>query len=273
MKNTYLYSLILLLLVSCSPSDGGEDEIELRINFTEYALSLTHNSHLNRSFNNEANSFSVTAMFEVFLSENTDPTNIQKFGIVDGNNKGWVFTHEQVLEAYNESNNSLVFEDVQLRILDAIQNEQLTSRILDENDEVVFSRNFTILDNELPLPASTSIEIAESDTLESILNIDFYDEHFTGGSIPFNVSFYPTYFSSNSFSLVWLDANKNVINEGFTNIDNVKPINSSNQDDIYFYNFLTQDIPEGAAYVYTNFRRGGWRGSGKTLRTQILSLN
>lgn len=267
MKNLYLYFIAIFLLTNCNPaSSSGEND--LRINFVQYALGMTHNSHLNRSFSSERNSFTPTTSIEVFLAEVTNYENISSFRIVDENLTGWTFTKEEINAAYNESNNSLFFEGLNLRNFDFISEKVLSAQILNENGEVIFERT-TQLRNDFPLPAFSAVTNTESNELR--MEVDFFETPFDGGNIPFPTTYYLTYFSSNAFSAVWLDANKSELEEVFLNIGNLTPASDPNPNDIYEFFYNSENVPEGSAYFYLKFRRGR-EATGRTLYTEILDL-
>lgn len=267
MKNLLLYFTLFLLVISCEPSSSSTEN-ELRINFVQYALGMTHNSHLNRSFSSERNSYSTTISIEVYLAEITNYENIGRFRIVDENLTGWTFTKEEIDVAFLESNNSLRFEGLDLRSFDFISGKVLSAQILDENDEVIFERT-TQLRNDFPLPAFTSVSLNDNSQLK--MEVDFFETPYDGGNIPFPTTYYVTYFSSNAFTAVWLDSNKSELQEVFLNIGNLSPVSDPNPDDLYEFFYNTNDIPEGSAYLYLKFRRGS-ETSGRVLYTQILEL-
>ncbi len=267
MKNILLFFTALLFITSCEPSESSTEN-QLRINFIQHALGMAHNSHLNRSFSNEQNSYSATISIEVFLSEITNYENINYFRIVDENLVGWTFTKEEINASYQESNNSLRFEGLNLRIFDFISGKVLSAQILDENEEVIFERT-TQLKNDFPLPAFTSVSLFESTQLR--MEVDFFETPFDGGNLPFPTTYYVTYFSSNAFSAVWLDANKSVLQEVFLNIDDLNLASDPNPNDLYEFFYNSADIPEGSAYFYLKFRRGS-EVNGRILYTQILEV-
>lgn len=267
MKYSLIYLSIILFISSCEPS-SSTTENDLRINFVQYALGMTHNSHLNRSFSTERNSYSATASIEVFLAEITNYENINNFRIVDENLDGWTFTKEEIDAAFQESNNSLRFEDLQLRELDFISGNVISAQILDENDEVIFERT-TQLRNDFPLPAFTSVSRNEENLLR--LEVNFFETPYDGGNIPFPTTYYVTYFSSNAFTVVWLDENRNEIDETFLNLNDLEEATDPNPDDIYEIFYNPDDVPEGTNTFYMKFRRGS-ETTGRVLNTQLLEL-
>ena len=267
MKKILLFITALLFVVSCEPSSNSSEN-ELRINFVQYALGMTHNSHLNRGFSSERNSYSATTSIEVFLSEITNYEEINNFRIVDENLVGWNFTKEQIIASYKESDNSLRFEGLDLRNFDFLSGKILFAQILDENDDVIFERT-TQLRNDFPLPAFSSVSITENS--EFRMEVNFFETPYDGGNIPFPTTYYVTYFSSNAFSAVWLDSNKSKLEESFLNIGNLNPVSDPNPDDIYEYFYNSNDVPDGASFFYLKFRRGS-ELNGRVLYTQILEL-
>ena len=142
------------------------------------------------------------------------------------------------------------------------------ARILDANNELVFSRGFS-LSNDFPLPANTTFNI--STTSESLINFDFLDTPYDGGNIPYAVKIYYTYFESNTFAVIWLDENENEIRGDYNGMNVVRPVTSPNPNELYYYSFNENDIPQEAKYFYTIMRRGRWNTS-QYLKTQIHEL-
>lgn len=268
MKLFYFALIPLLLLAACSSSSDSGDTNEQRINTVQFDLSMTHNSHLGRSFSTVSNSFSGTAAFKISLSEDTNYEEIESIRIEDEDAKGWTFTKDAILAAYNSDNHRLDFADVDLRIYTSILNKQMSAKILDANNEILFNRGFN-LGNDFPLPANTTFSI--SDTSQSRIDFDFYDFPFDGGTIPYPVKIYYTYFDSNTFAVIWLDADKNEIHSDYNGMNVINPVANPNPNELYYYNFNTDDIPEGAKYFYTIMIRGRWITS-QFLKTQIHEL-
>ncbi|GAB5410232.1 MAG: hypothetical protein BalsKO_25970 [Balneolaceae bacterium] len=229
---------------------------------------MTHNSHLNRSFSSENNSYSATASIEVFLAEVTNYEEIDHLRVVDENLTGWIFTKEEIANAYIEFNNSLRFEQLDLRSFDFISGKILSAQILDENDEIIFERT-TQLGNNFPLPSFTSVSVEESSALR--MEVDFFETPYDGGNTPFPTTYYNTYFSSNAFSVVWLDGNKSEFQENFLNLGDLNPVSDPNPDDIYEFFYSLEEVPNGSSYFYLKFRRGS-ETSGRILYNQILEV-
>lgn len=200
--------------------------------------------------------------FEVYLTESSDYTQIVKFAIVDDENVGWQFSKDEVMAAYNADNNSLIFRDLDLKIFDDLGGKLVKAQFLDEDDELIREKGFT-LDNDFPLPALTSV-----DTENNIkVLFDFYSTPYDGGNIPFGVTIYNTYYSSNSFSVTWLNDNNETVKVDY--IDKNSMTNATSSD---FILELGSDFPPSeATKFYTTFRRG-WSTRGGTLNTQILDL-
>ena len=262
-------SLLFLIVfaISCS-STGTEESAELRINTWGYGLSMVHNSHLNRSYSTERNSFSVTATFEIYLSDETNYENIEKLRIADDELRGWTFDKNDISSAYISDLNALRFEFVELRELDFLANKLLSAQILDSNDEVVFERARNI-SNDFPLPALSSASIENNSTLQIAVN--FYETPYDGGNLPFPVTVFPTIFSSNQFLVVWLNENREIIEEQSLGINNLYPASDPNPDDVYLFDFDVNQIPDGATRFYTKFIRGN-EIFGRVLYTEILEI-
>jgi hypothetical protein len=205
--------------------------------------------------------------FEFGLSEATNIEDIYGVKVEDDEKEGWEFTKEEVLAAYNEENNSLNFGGYELRKFDKI-NKIFNVRLLNEEGDSVYNRGFE-LDNDFPLPAETELSYPDDSTVR--IHIDFYESSYDGGNMPFPLTIYYTYYSSNTFYIVWLDSDGNTLSEDYIDKNNLVPASNPNSEDIYHYDYARADIPEGAASVYTVFRRGGW-SSGGFLNTQILEL-
>lgn len=267
MKYLLIPVFIILFINSCDSSNSTVEN-ELRINFVLHALGMTHNSHLNRSFSTERNSYSATASIEIFLAEITSYEDINYFRIVDDNLTGWTFTKEQINASYQEPGNSLRFESLDLRDFDFLSGKILTAQILNENEEVIFERT-TQLRNDFPLPALTSVSTDEDSQLR--IEVNFFETPYDGGNIAFPTTYYVTYFSTNAFSVVWLDANKSELQEVFLNINDLNPVSDPNPDDVYEFLYNPNDIPEGSTYFYLKFRRGS-ETTGRVLYTQILEI-
>ena len=257
-----LASFIFLSGCESSSSNTSLDEDDLRVAFVSFSLGMTHNSHLNRNYSTPETAFSATITFEVFLTEETDHMNIIQFAIQDEQSNGWIFDSNEIQAAYNEENNSLIFSDLQLRQFDSINNRLISAQILDENGELIRERAFN-LDNDFPLPALTAFEQQGEDYL---LTVDFYSTPYDGGSIPFNVTIYNTYFTS-YFSIVWLDSNNSRIREDYIDKETMNEVSNGT----WTLNLTSDSIPSNAESMYTVFRRGGFT-SGGVLYTRIIPL-
>ncbi|RNC83331.1 MAG: hypothetical protein ED557_11575 [Balneola sp.] len=261
--NVYLF-LIVLFLISCNSSSSGTDD-ELRIINQQFALGMTHNSHLGRSFSNPESAFSATITFEFFLAENTNQEDIYAFQIVDEEGEGWEYNTAEVSAAYDEENHSLVFSDLELRIFDSINNRLLKAQFLDENGNLVREKGFT-LDNNFPLPATSTVQNETGSSFDIVL--DFYNTPYDGGSIPFNITIYNTMFTSNTFVLSWLNENEETIGQNFFGFDTFTEVSPGD----WSITIANDDIPAGATDYYFTILRG-WYTRGGILFTNIGELS
>lgn len=270
MTRSLLYSLLfsLMIFTSCSTPTKTEGNNDLRINFWVYSLGMTHNSHLGKNFSTESNSFSVTGTFTIYLSDKTEYENIVGLRIADNDMRGWEFDQNDIAAAYNPESNSITIEQLDLHRLDFVSDKLLNVQILDDSSEVVFNRSAS-LSNELPLPALSTVSL-DSDTRLDI-RVNFYDSPYDEGNIPFPVRVFPTYVSSNAFSVVWLDDSRDEVEEVYLDLGNLNPISDTNPDDIYSYLYELDAIPQGATQFYLKFRRGG-QETGRVLYTRILEI-
>ena len=250
--------------MACKPSSSIEPEPELRLMGSQFSLGLTHNSHLGRSFSSPNSAYSATITFEFFLTEQTDYSLIPQFAVVDNDNKGWVFDSETIQQYYNSNNNSLIFADLELRIFDNIRNKLVNAKFLDENGELIRERGF-FLDNNFPLPVTTTL--TSSDSTGFTVLFDFYNTPYDGGNLPFAVTIYNTYYSSNSFTISWLNEEGVVINENYLDKNSLTEVETNT----WTLFLSSESIPEGAVKFYTTFRRGGYTRGG-VLYTQILDV-
>lgn len=264
MRAVLLIFLGFFLFPNCDSTNSTVDEPEFRISGIQYSLGLTHNSHLNRSYSTPESAYSATITFEVYLTEETDYTQIHQFAIVDDANEGWVFDAAEIQEAYSSDTNSLIFQDLQLRIFDFLNGKIVSARFLDENGEIIRERAVT-LDNDFPLPALTDIEQQANNDL--VFTVDFYSTPYDGGNLPFPVTIYNTFFSSNSFSLVWVDSNNDVVREDFVGTSSLNDEGSN----VYTLNIAADTIPGNATKVYSTFRRGRFTRGG-VLYTRLIPL-
>ncbi|MBO6792961.1 MAG: hypothetical protein JJ895_03550 [Balneolaceae bacterium] len=251
-------------MVSCNTTNSTEDTVELRLSYINFSLGLVHNSHLGRSFSTPENAYSAVITFEFELTDETNYLNIPQFSIIDEENEGWTFDSTAVREAYNPDNNSLIFENLELRKFDQLNRKLFSAQFQAANGDIIRQRAFE-LDNDFPLPATTSIELLSDN--DYMLSIDFYSTPYDGGSLPFPVTIYNTYFSSNTFSISWTDASNNVIQEDF--IDKESLVES--ESDTWTRTIDSASIPDGAVKVYTTFRRGRFTRGG-VLYTELISL-
>lgn len=255
--------LLSFILCSCSSSSSGTSD-ELRITDQQFALGMTHNSHLGRSTSNPLSAYSATITFEFFLSEESNHEDIYSFRIVDEEGEGWTYSTAEVANAYDDEDHSLVFEGLELRIFDSINNRLMKAQFLDENGELVREKGFT-LDNNFPLPALSSNQ-NETDTSFEIV-LDFYNTPYDGGSIPFNVTIYNTMFTSNTFVLSWLNENGEVINENFYGFDSFTEVSPGD----WAITISNSNVPAEATYYYFTILRG-WYTRGGILFTNIADL-
>ncbi len=264
MKSYISYLLIYLAFASCNTTNSPEDTVELRLSNINFSLGLTHNSHFGRSFTTPENAYSAVITFEFELTAETNYLDIPLFAILDDENEGWTFDSTAVREAYNPDNNSLIFENLELRKFDQLNRKLFSAQFQAVNGDIIRERTFG-LDNDFPLPATTVIEAVNDNDYKLI--IDFYSTPYDGGSLPFPVTIYNTYFSSNSFSITWTDASNNVIQEDF--IDKESLIEA--ESDTWTRIIDSASIPAGAVKVYTTFRRGRFTRGG-VLYTELMSL-
>lgn len=250
--------------MSCDTTSSNDDEVELRVAGVTFSLGLTHNSHLGRGYSTPESSYSATITFEVYLTEETDYTKINSFALVDEEQSGWVFDSLEVQNAYNENNNSLIFDNLQLRVFDTLSGKLISAQFRDNNDEIIRERGFT-LDNDFPLPALTSLDPMENGDVQLI--IDFYNTPYDGGNIPFAVTIYNTFFSSNNFVVVWLNANDEIIRQDYFGTNELNETDSGD----YSLDISNESIPSDAEKVFTTFRRGSYTRGG-VLYTRVISL-
>lgn len=264
MKPFALLLLLFCLIISCDTTNTADETVELRIAGVNFSLGLVHNSHFGRSFSTPESAYSPTITFEVYLTEETDYLNISSFAILDEESEGWVFDSTQVREAYREESNSLILDNLELRKFDQLSRKQVSAQFLDANGEVIRERVFT-LDNDFPLPAFTDIELLSNDNYQ--LTIDFYSTPYDGGNVPFPVTIYNTYFSSNTILVSWTDANGTVIQEDFIDKNTLTKTGS----DVWTLTIDNSTIPGNAEKIFTTFRRGSYSRGG-VLYTELISL-
>ncbi len=264
MKNFISCILLLLLITSCESSDSSNEGSDLRLIGHQFALGMTHNSHLGRGYPTPESSYSATITFELFLSEETDHEDIYAFRIIDTENSGWTFNTEEVQSAYNEDNHSLIFYDLELRVFDSINGKLVKAQFIDENEAVIRERGFT-LDNDFPLPALTNSQVESGSQLQ--IFIDFYNTPYDGGTIPFPVTIYNTFYSSNTFVVTWLNANEETVRQDFFGTN----VLTEYATDDWRLDIPLENIPDGTSYYYTTFLRG-WYTVGGVLYTRIDEL-
>ncbi len=259
-----IFTLSLLTLLACSPSNDSGDTTEQRINLVLFSLGMTHNSHLNRPATTPETSFSATVNFEVFLSEITNHEDLYALRIEDEEGIGWSFDQEEIRDSFFEDFNSLRFRGLELRRFDFISGKLLTAKILDEEGNIIFERGFS-LSNSFPLPATTNPEFVNNSQLQ--LAFTFFDTPYDGGNIPFSITVYNTMFSSNTFSIVFLDSQGNELdidNYGINNFD-------QESETLWTLNIDSDSFPENATSFYTLFFRGSFT-QGSILFTEIDDL-
>ncbi len=263
MKSHLSFFLLAFILCSCSPP-SSETNDEPRIIDQQFALGMTHNSHLGRSSPNPESAFSATISFEFFLAEDTNQEDIYAFQIVDQEGEGWEYDTDEVTAAYSAENHSLIFEDLELRIFDSINNRLMKAQFLDENGDLVREKGFT-LDNNFPLPALSSVQGEIESSLDIVL--DFYNTPYNGGSIPFNITIYNTMFTSNTFVLSWLNENGETIGENFFGFNSFTEVSPGD----WSISISADAVPPDATSYYFTILRG-WYTQGGILFTNIGEL-
>jgi len=264
MRALFVLIFSIYSLSGCNTANSTSDEPEFRIAGLQFSLGMTHNSHLGRSYSSPESAYSATITFEVFLTEETDYTKISQFALVDEENKGWVYDSLEVQKAYYSDNNSLRFVNLELRIFDYLSRKPISAQFLDISGTIIRERVFS-LDNDFPLPALTTLQPQENNEL--VLTIDFYNTPYDGGNIPFPVTIYNTAFVSNSFSISWLNANNEFIQEDYLGTNALDEIDANSWE----LRIDEESIPANAAKVFAVYRRGGFTRGG-VLYTEIISL-
>lgn len=264
MRIVFIIAISACLFAGCDSTNSSVSAIDLRLSGIQFALELTHNSHLGRSFNTPESAYSATISFELFLTEDSDHEKIEQFAIIDEDNVGWVYNLEETRAAYNSERHSLIFKSEQLRIYDELRGKQLSAQFLDLDGNIVRERGFT-LDNDFPLPTEASVTMGSNNEYNFLF--DFYETPYDGGNLPFAVTIYNTFFSSNSVFILWLDQNNHEVGRDFINKNDFEEISSNTWE----LHLDSSSIPSEATSFYSIFRRGG-ETRGAALFTQILDL-
>lgn len=244
---------LALLCISCnSTNEPSDDSDEIRIKLIHPTLSMTHNSLLGKSFDVINDEFRATLSVEVVLTASTNRENISRLRIIDNEGLGWNYLKADLDVAFVQSSNSFVFDNLNLQQVNSFFDKVFNVILIDEEEENAFEKGF-ILENTLPLPALTSNRRISLNSLS--IRFDFYDDSYTGGSIPFEIELFDTIDEADTLSIIFLDENDSKLSEIDLDISLMSPASFVNSDGVFNYNFNAALIPEESHYFYTRFRK------------------
>lgn len=245
--NNFICLIVFILLISCentptsdSDIDGLNEDFSVWVDSSFYGLSATHNSHIDAEFSN--NLLPYTPVFDLKLKLNAPSRRdeISKIIIYDDQQYGWEFTKNQLEGFFSVSDSMYYFENLLLKPTSEFNDKLFFVRVIGNDNQYSHDYNF-IFKGDYPLFVYTTNYWKTSENLEIEYSINRS-----------NSSGYNPLVNPDSITLVWLDANKEIL----STTPQIKGQIRNNDFAREFYSYYeTNSIPDNAAYSYSIFSK------------------